>query len=730
MYNNILRKITSLSLLIILLTSTAAFVLPNTIPAAHAATNANLFVSAENSQFNNYFAGPQVVQVIVTDPDINRLDQAYGEPTVTINGKKLRMAQSTDGNWYGYFADRNQAERASNTAPVPEKGLNFGGLCGTGTIGGVDFGTETKGFATAQDETGAVGLSTTAAPVPVGALSNVCAAPASGTIQEHVVRQSKTLNTNVAGYAATADLVAAWPVIQLYDFSSIPSTITVQYQKSGGVQSTTLTFDRIPQNLISTSVDRTAYSKNTAVFITMNDPQLNIDPTEEDSWTWGANASNSTLYYQAFNRNGSLDADGTAGMTNLIPLLSSFMFNHNGKLTVNPSASSATKVVDFQSNGKQVLNGSSTTRGDPAKQRTQSINTNSEPITLIETGGVNVGTLGNWDGGKKSNVITVDSNAIRGQSASIRYNDISQSIVGGFAFASISMTATNNTWASGQRVPVTLTDPDANKNSKISEHLDLFNPAVARLTTEKIGTPFSLNTGGGENATYIDTLGAFVQAYPSGNRTITGVAVGTANTTINIAQDEGFSSRPVFQGTTQIVLDNTGALFVDLKTTMAKLKNTVHNANAGNAENFKGFNFLNYDLRSLGSDGGSKGAGTITGVHTYLVYTTGNNLANLNVGSGFNTAAAFSLANSTSLQDFINLNVTSALVANGTAINNAFGNAFGKIPNTANIGLLFTFDITGGSVLPTTLGQPVVADFFSVGIKSDGLSTDQRINNG
>src|SRR5207247_7942483 len=62
--------------------------------------------------------------------------------------------------------------------------------------------------------------------------------------------------------------------------------------------------------------------------------------------------------------------------------------------------------------------------------------------------------------------------------------------------------------------------------------------------------------------------------------------------------------------------------------------------------------------------------------------------------------------------------------------NNAFSNAFGKIPNTANIGLLFTFDITGGSVLPTTLGQPVVADFFSVGIKSDGLSTDQRINNG
>ena len=70
MYNNILRKVTSLSLLTILLASTAAFVLPTAMPAAHAqvASHPNLFVSAENSQFNNYFAGPQVVQVIVSDP--------------------------------------------------------------------------------------------------------------------------------------------------------------------------------------------------------------------------------------------------------------------------------------------------------------------------------------------------------------------------------------------------------------------------------------------------------------------------------------------------------------------------------------------------------------------------------------------------------------------------------------------------------------------------------------
>jgi hypothetical protein len=57
------------------------------MPAAHAA-NANLFVSAENSQFDNYMSGPQVIEVVVIDSDINDTDQAKGEPDVTVNGKK------------------------------------------------------------------------------------------------------------------------------------------------------------------------------------------------------------------------------------------------------------------------------------------------------------------------------------------------------------------------------------------------------------------------------------------------------------------------------------------------------------------------------------------------------------------------------------------------------------------------------------------------------------------
>ena len=158
MYKETLRKITSLSLLTILLTSTAAFAMPNALPQAHAATNANLFVSAENSQFQNYFAGPQVIQVIVSDPDINRLDQAYGEPVVTVNGKQLRMAQATDGNWYAYFADSKQAQIADSTQQENSgKGLDFGEFCSPSSAvnaTGVDF-TETKGISIARGALGA-----------------------------------------------------------------------------------------------------------------------------------------------------------------------------------------------------------------------------------------------------------------------------------------------------------------------------------------------------------------------------------------------------------------------------------------------------------------------------------------------------------------------------------------------------------------------------------------------
>ncbi|MDF2426663.1 MAG: hypothetical protein OPY04_01920 [Nitrosopumilus sp.] len=60
---------------------------------AEASSNPNLFVSAENSQFDNHFSGSMVIEVVINDSNLHDTDEGKGEPDVTINGKSLRMVQ-------------------------------------------------------------------------------------------------------------------------------------------------------------------------------------------------------------------------------------------------------------------------------------------------------------------------------------------------------------------------------------------------------------------------------------------------------------------------------------------------------------------------------------------------------------------------------------------------------------------------------------------------------------
>jgi hypothetical protein len=60
------RKITSLTLMTIMVAGGLTFAFPGVMPEAMAA-NANLYVSAENSNFSNTMVGPQVVEVVVID---------------------------------------------------------------------------------------------------------------------------------------------------------------------------------------------------------------------------------------------------------------------------------------------------------------------------------------------------------------------------------------------------------------------------------------------------------------------------------------------------------------------------------------------------------------------------------------------------------------------------------------------------------------------------------------
>jgi hypothetical protein len=207
-----------------------------------------LFVSAENSQFQNYFAGPMVIETVVIDSDIKDTDKGKGEPDVTVNGNKLRMVQATDGNWYGYFADRNQAQIAdettnSTTGNPGGFGLDFGVFCSSSTTALGFSVSQTVGIAVPSKA--ANGLNGT------GTIT-LCTNVGSGDVA-NVVRENKTVNPGSStvpvgqiGFTRVATAHTAWPFIQLYDFNPTGNVI-VQYNKGGGVQSTTLKFDTVDQ---------------------------------------------------------------------------------------------------------------------------------------------------------------------------------------------------------------------------------------------------------------------------------------------------------------------------------------------------------------------------------------------------------------------------------------------------------------------------------------------------
>ncbi len=77
-----------------------SFAIPGMEPAY--AANEHLTVSAETE---GNFAGIQVIEVVVNDPDRSETNESEGIPNVEINGDDLLMAQGDDGSWYGYFAN-------------------------------------------------------------------------------------------------------------------------------------------------------------------------------------------------------------------------------------------------------------------------------------------------------------------------------------------------------------------------------------------------------------------------------------------------------------------------------------------------------------------------------------------------------------------------------------------------------------------------------------------------
>ena len=85
MNNEIQRKLTSLTLMTIMLAGGMVIAAPAMVPEAAAA--GQLYVSAENAQFGNLFGGAQIVEVIVRDPNRADTEIAEAEPIVFVDNQ-------------------------------------------------------------------------------------------------------------------------------------------------------------------------------------------------------------------------------------------------------------------------------------------------------------------------------------------------------------------------------------------------------------------------------------------------------------------------------------------------------------------------------------------------------------------------------------------------------------------------------------------------------------------
>ncbi len=506
----------------------------------------NLFVSAENSAFQNHFSGAMVVEVIIEQDNV-QTDQAQGEPNVNVNGKQLRMAQASDGYWYAFFADTDAAKQADQIALSGSAGqnLDFGVFCSSSTsssVLGTDF-SQTDGVAI-PDSNGISG--TTQGLESFGLCSGIPQPPS--TNQNNVVRNSPSLNTNPSVSTGQIGINPnIWPIIQLFSFSS---DVTVEYDGSTGTQSVDLTYFQIPN--ISISLDRSAYPAGSDVFATINDIQLDEDPTAIDSWTFNVNDPAAT-FYQAFPESGS---SNISGLVNLAPSLSSLGFVDNGKVEMNLG-----NIVNLKTNSLQTSS-SITANGV----------TYNKLVTFVETG-PNTGVFES----DYSSVSTIGilSNAPRGQSGSIEYDLQTTSIVSGTTTTGLTIGTGQGQIGPGQKEPITLSDNNQVLNSGTVETLNVFRSS-AMVPTSKIGSPITL-------------IGASdVNFYPNPNSLSNPISVPssvTDPTSARLMVDTRSTSSTSFYEITLNLGITAG--------TLQGLLIDVSQPNSG------GTNWVNYDLRSF-----------------------------------------------------------------------------------------------------------------------------------
>jgi len=479
MNNEIGRKLTSLTLMTIMLAGGMVIAAPSMVPEAAAA--GALYVSAENAQFENTFGGAQIVEVVVIGHATNT-DIKAGEPVVKVDENILRMAQGADGNWYGYFGDSTAVPSADET----DNNLDFG-------------------------------LDVDPTHVDVSAASNVYINATQGVIKNapalsnwnNTINEQSLINSIASVYGVGqidvnpfSDDIGGndqeWPFIQLYDFTI--GNFDVVYEQAGADEVVSLDYNSADLDDFSgLELDRNSASQGSELHLTITDNQLNIDPTAEDIVIFYVETGSEGVSFT--NSSGHKTSDYKAW---------SNTFDENGKLIIKNNTNSAAVAV---------LNSTATSDDVYADNH----------LVFWESA-ENSGVFVNTDDSDNSN-LNVNDYAKRGTTATFDYNDSAQSFVVANDFATIDMdeSSVGDEWNSGETLTVTLIDQDLNKNTASDEDLSITNSTNTHLVPSlQIGSPLSVTAAG--NVTQVNSFSKI--AYYTETFAYSGVG-NSANYTIN-----------------------------------------------------------------------------------------------------------------------------------------------------------------------------------------------------
>ena len=197
------------------------------------------------------FSGFSVIQITVSDPDISDTTAPIAPPNVTANGVSVKMYQATDGTWFGYIRVWCWADTvAANGAYDPGEPI----IIDKNNNGQYDDGELVSGVA----------------PAPGTALVGIT--PANPPVQDPP--EAGTGETTWTG---------AFTDITTVDVNLGQQITIIYHDNNPAVQVSDVAVFDYTQATIST--DRDEYPPGAKAYITIEDQDLNQDPTQAESYT-------------------------------------------------------------------------------------------------------------------------------------------------------------------------------------------------------------------------------------------------------------------------------------------------------------------------------------------------------------------------------------------------------------------------------------------------------------